>query len=345
MRYWLSLFLLFYFVPIVLPGSNFQLPVNKRDVQPFHLNLMAKSHPVSEEKGLDEVFPVGPRGAKFHLSLESEITITGKDATGNDWSVELNGCHIGLGYELFSGDLDANGYPDAILITYTGANGFLPSAIISIITFDEKGRPILLQDGQNAEAGEHGVLQIVDIDNDDKAELIATHYDSEDGKDKWDGYYIANIYKVKNARWSKLKQFAGYSLPIVTHYSFEDKGDYLIRKPESLAVGRRPSAPDLCNDLPTQQGTIIQSNGFTDLARFKVWTSQKKTVSAVRKTWDKCYLNAIILVVETQKVRSIRSLMGVNGRIDMREINNQKGELFGNCSPGLLSPNTIWVTK
>src|SRR2546423_750990 len=110
--------------------NSFQLPLKKSQAPPFPLKLLASSDNAGQRNGIDGVFPLGPQGASCQISIEV-ISITGQDKAGKDWEVKLS--ENGLGYMFYGGDLDKNGYNDAVLVTYTNANGFLPNSILSII--------------------------------------------------------------------------------------------------------------------------------------------------------------------------------------------------------------------
>jgi hypothetical protein len=91
------------------PSSLAQLPLKRGQVPPFPLKLLADSENVAQEDGINTTFPVGVRVTKFSISLE-EITFSGQDKGGSPWTVNLDNQHIGLGYKLYSGDLDRNGF-------------------------------------------------------------------------------------------------------------------------------------------------------------------------------------------------------------------------------------------
>ncbi|MCI0525776.1 MAG: hypothetical protein L0Y75_10980, partial [Acidobacteria bacterium] len=327
---------------------DFHLPLKRLQAPIFPLKLLADGRNREQSDGIDDEFQIGLGIARVSLSLDKGVSITGQGKSGKAWEVKLKDFPVAFGYELYSGDLDNNGLVDLVLVTYTASNGFLPYSILSIITFDSQGLPVLLRDGLNVEAKMEGIAEIVDLDGDGKAEFIATHYDQEDGKNKWDGYYIADIYKVEDARWHRLRRFGNYSFPVYTHYSPEDKGQYLIRHPERPFLGRRPAAPDLSTAHPVVSGKVLdvsrQKNGFVS---FKLGASKRSVVRSFREIWDKCYLNDFVLIIDTKEKRQIRVLPGDEETIDLQtaDYKYRNAKLYGNCVPGKLSPNLVWITK
>jgi len=328
--------------------AGFHLPLKRTEAHALPLKLLADGRNREQSNGIDSEFRIGLGNARVLLSLDEGVSVTGQGKGGKAWEVTLKNLPVGLGYQLYSGDLDKNGLVDMVLVTYTGANGFLPFSILSIITFDSKGLPVLLRHGLNVEAKKEGVVELIDLDGDGKAELIATHYDDEDGKDKWDGYYIADIYKVEDARWHRLRRYGNYSFPVYTHYFYEDKWEHLIRKPEKLSLGRHPAAPDLSTALPFVSGKVMdvsrQKNGFVS---FEIGASKGGVVRSFRDVWDKCYLDDFVLIIETKEKRQISALPRYQKTInlDLQTVKFRNASLYGNCVPGKLSPNLVWITK
>ncbi|HKQ73704.1 MAG TPA: hypothetical protein VJ810_08270 [Blastocatellia bacterium] len=326
--------------------ASFHLPLTRSQSPTFPLKLIADGS--DHIDGFVSEIQIGVGKAKLSISLEEGASFSGRGNDGKAWEITIKDSPLGLGYHLYSGDLDKNGLADLVFITYTAANGFLPFCILSIITFDSQGLPVLLRDGQDVEAKQEGIAEIVDLDGDGKAELIATHYDNDDGKDKWDGYYIADIYEVEEGQWRRLNRYGNYSFPVYTPYSSEDKGEHLIRKPEKPAPGRRPSAPDYSTILPVASGKIMdvsrQKNGFVS---FKIGASKGGVVTTFREVWDKCYLDDFVLTIDTKEKRQIRVLAGSEETIDLdvQTVKFRNAKFYGNCVPGRLSPNLVWITK
>ena len=309
------------------------LPLKREQLPPFPLKLLADSEEQSQEDGVNAAFPVGLRSSKIAISLE-DISITGTDKGGQPWTVKLDNQHIGLGYKLYSGDLDQNSLVDLVLVTYTGANGVRPASILSILTFDLQGRPLLWQAGQNVNAEKTGIAQLLDLDSDGKAELVTEHFDDE-GFIPTDGYFINDIYKLENNRWRRLKQFGEIALPVYAHASASGENAWLIRPPAKLAADRHPFAPDLSNATPVAEGKA-ELNGLV-----KVTEDEVELVRAD----DRCTPEDFILVEDTKLRRSISILSGSDETRLKPLLMQLKVKLYGNCTPGKLSPRLIWITK
>jgi hypothetical protein len=310
-----------------------QVPLKSDQIPPFPLKLLADSENETQQDGVTASFPVGVRLTNFAISLEA-ISFSGQDKAGLPWTVELDNQHIGLGYKLYSGDLDQNGLVDAVLVTDTGANGPLPASILSILTFDQQGRPLLWQAGLNVRAEKAGIAQLVDLNQDRKAELITEHFDA-DGAGQADGYFVTDIYQAEAGRWRKSSEFAGVTLPVYAHVSASSEAPWLIRPPEKLPAERPAFAPDLSNVAPVAEGKA----GLSGLVK-----ENGDELELVRAA-DRCTPPDFILV-EDSKLRRTISILSGSDEAKLKPLLTQlKVKLYGNCAPGQLSPRLIWITK
>jgi hypothetical protein len=310
-----------------------QVPLKRGQIPPFPLKLLADSENESQEDGITASFPVGVRLTKFVITL-ADINFSGQDKSGQPWTVELDNQHIGLGYKLYSGDLDKNGLVDAVFVTDTGANGSLPASILSILTFDLQGRPLLWQTGLNVTADKTGIAQLVDLDQDRKAELIAEQVDAVSG-DKAEGYFVTDIYKVEQGRWQKLGEYAATALPVYAPVADASAEAWLIRPPAKLPADRHAFAPDLSNAAPVAEGKAE----FVNLVK-----QTEDEIELVRPA-DRCTPNDFILVEDSKLKRTISTLSGSDEAKLKPLLVQTKIKLYGNCSPGQLSPRLIWITK
>lgn len=310
-----------------------QVPLKQGQIPPFPLKLLADSENESQENGITASFPVGVRLTKFVITLE-DIRFNGQDKGGQPWTVELDNQHIGLGYKLYSGDLDKNGLVDAVLVTDTGATGSLPASILSILTFDLQGRPLLWQTGLNVTADNVGIAQLVDLDQDRKAELIAEQVEVVDGA-KADGYFVTNIYKVEQGRWRKLSEYAGMALPVYASVADPGTEAWLIRPLAKLPADQHAFAPDLSNATQVAEGK----------AEFINLVKQTEDDIELARPDDRCTPNDFILVEDSKLKRTISILSGSDEAKLKPLLAQTKIKLYGNCSPGKLSPRLIWITK
>lgn len=309
-----------------------QLPLKRGQIPPFPLKLLADSENESQQDGVTASFPVGVRVTKFVISL-ADISFSGQDKGGQPWTVEVDNQHIGLGYKLYSGDLDRNGLVDVVFVTETGANGNLPANILSILTFDQQGRPLLWQTGLNVTADNVGIAQLVDLDQDRKAELIAEYVDVV-GNDKA-GYFVTNLYKVEQGRWRKLGEYAGTALPVYAPVADASTEAWLIRPPEKMLADQHGFAPDLSNATPVAEGK----------AEFASLVKQSEAELELVRAEDKCSPDDFILVEDSKLKRTITILSGSDEAKLKPLLAQTKIKLYGNCSPGQLSPRLIWITK
>jgi len=310
-----------------------QVPLKPGQIPPFPLKLLADSENESQEDGVTASFPVGVRLTKFVITLE-DISFSGQDKSGHPWTVELDNQHIGLGYKLYSGDLDQNGLVDAVFVTDTGANGSLPASVLSMLTFDQQGRPLLWQTGLNVTVDKAGLAQLVDLDQDRKAELIVEHVDAASG-DKAEGAFVTNIYKVEQGRWRKLSEYAGTALPVYAPVAAANAEAWLIRPPEKLPADRHAFAPDLSNATPVAEGK----------AEFINLVKQTEDEVELARPADRCTPDDFILVEDSKLKRTISILSGSDEAKLKPLLAQPKIKLYGNCSPGQLAPRLIWITK
>src|SRR6185295_6885846 len=95
----------------------------------------------------------------------------GKDSWGKSWSLTLpiksGGCW------LWTADLDKNGKPDFILMT-SDATSFGDS-VVTLLMIDDRGRPVPWWASGHFEAGDDGLVNLMDFDHDKNADLVYLH--------------------------------------------------------------------------------------------------------------------------------------------------------------------------
>ena len=160
-----------------------------------------------------------------------DLVFGGRDAAGREWEVRTDG----LSYleAVYVGDLDRNGVRDLVLTAGTGGNGLAPPRHLIILTFDRAARPHLLEATGYFDPRETDIFDLADFDGDGRADLLFMVFD--------DGYWITNLYRVRDARWSRVEgRFAGFSFPAYTRFTNRPN-----HRPVRPAPGRSPRAPDL----------------------------------------------------------------------------------------------------
>jgi hypothetical protein len=325
----------------------------------FPLNFISSSDTQQIfDKELEKSLRVGISGAIFFTvksknKEDSGIFLTGKDIKGEKWEVDFSDETIGLGYEMYEADFDNNGIKDFLFITYTPANGFLPSSIFHFVMFEPNGRPIPFYVAfSQYQIQKSGIWRLMDCNNDRKAELIVEDYQySEDG-DKWKGHYITNVYQAKNARWKKQIKYLNRNLPVYTSfdtYTENRQGEVLIPLSEKPKQKRKPFSPNRENFSAVFQAKKILVKEDGESAFAFVADINGKRVSIGREVADSCYLNTV-LVIDSVKERKIKTIFEygqwdkeVRKRYAELVEKSPKTEFFGQCSPNKISPYLIWI--
>ena len=113
------------------------------------------------------------------------------------------------------------------------------------ITFDQKGRPVTFEADGYFQEVDGTIFDLVDLDHDGRAELIYMNFDS--------GYWITNLYKVRNGRWQRIVGPHGKRIyPLYTRFTFRENHKSTVPK-----RGRHPFAPDLSNTSPRKFGRLL----------------------------------------------------------------------------------------
>jgi hypothetical protein len=180
-----------------------------------------------EEEGERPVEGGEPEGAY-------QLIFSGRDRAGAEWELKTEGHSY---YEaLYEGDLDRNGVRDLVLAIGTGGNGLAPPTHLVFLTFDRAGRPNLLEATGYFDARPSDIFDLADLDGDGRAELLFMVFD--------DGYWVTNLYRVRDARWSRVEgRLAGLSFPGYTRFTRRPN-----HRPARPAPGRNPRAPDLLKE-------------------------------------------------------------------------------------------------
>lgn len=236
-------FLIMISVPInSFAQSEDYLPLSNAEVgRQFRLAYIGSL----DTEHLIEKISIGPYGAKTHLSDNQDIIFTGQDRHRKDWSFAIAGKGPAFAYDLYTADLDKNGYRDAILIFPTGGNGLAPSLHIVTLMFDASGRPIPFEADGYFQYDKSGISDLIDMNGDGKAELIYMNFD--------DGYWITNLYQVNDGRWTRVKgKFERRTYPLFTRFTFRPNHHSVKPRPD-----KHPYAPDLSNATAMIRGHLL----------------------------------------------------------------------------------------
>jgi len=176
------------------------------------------------------------------LESTDEIQFSGVDYSGKPWTVTTFGSPIEGG--LYSADLDHNGTVDLIYASDTGGVGLAPRMTVLTILFDKTGRPVPSEMDGYFEIDDHGLKDLVDLDQDGRAELIRQAFD--------DGYWITSLYEARDAHWRLIKgQYASRTFPLYTRFTKRPN-----RIPTTPHASRHPIEDDLSNDATSYSGTL-----------------------------------------------------------------------------------------
>lgn len=186
--------------------------------------------------GPHEVAEVGARGVRFEPpGEEGGVVLSGEDRQGRPFRVALGGA--ALGCALYRADLDKNGTQDLVLHRPTGGNGLAPSAHVVAVLFDEAGRPMPWEADGYFEQDEHGVVDLLDLDEDGKAELVRQAHG--------EGWWLTSLYEAEAGHWRRVQGRHGErSWPLATR--FTKRPNTRVGKPP----GRGPFEVDLSNGVP-----------------------------------------------------------------------------------------------
>ena len=247
----LALSALALFVPLVTSVSaqsveRDYLPFGESRLRRFPLKRTELTHEaLASERGVaasgvrirEEELPRATGGARNtaeDAEPELYLVFSGRDREGLEWRVKTDS---GGFYEgVYEGDLDRNGRADLVVAIGTGGNGLAPPTRLVFLTLDRAGRPALFEATGYFEARARDIFDVADFDGDGRAELLYMNFD--------DGYWITNLYRVRDSRWSKVEgRFAGLSFPLYTRFTTRPN-----HRPVRPARGRNPVAPDLIKE-------------------------------------------------------------------------------------------------
>ena len=226
-------------------GQNLDyLPFSRSLLRPFPLKRIGLPGDLISGRTLTvaDIQVVEEKSAGIENESDSEsihhLAFSGRNIYGTSWSVKAQ---AGNYYESFyTGDIDRNGKSDVILAIGTGGNGLAPTTRLIFLTFDRKGDPTIFEGTGYYQTGPNGILDVADLDRDGRAELVHMLFD--------DGYWITNVYRVRNSRWSLVRgRFANMSFPLYTRFTIRPN-----HKPVKPRRGRNPVAPNLLKKTARQ---------------------------------------------------------------------------------------------
>jgi hypothetical protein len=343
--YRFGLFLILFGVGFSIEVSAFQMndymPLSKAELgRPFPLKFIG----VYDHKNSVTRIAIGAGGAEVDAGEEEQngaLVLSGKDKAGKPWAVNF-GAKAGFGGNLFTADLDKNGFRDFLMIFPTAGNGLAPSSHVLTLLFDAQGRPVPFEAEGYYDTELKSLPELVDMNCNGRAELVFMNFD--------DGYWITNIYEAGNARWQRVKGRVGNrAFPLFTRFTHRPN-----HRAVTPARGRHPRSPDLSNQKPVTEGRIVafkwakeggdDAQAATDGMFFVVVNSQGEQLSWVADDW----YGSLALIIDTREGRQVISLGTNRERIkkifDELISRDARVRLFGRRFADKTSPELIWAT-
>lgn len=287
------------------------------------------------DKPLPPNVNIGPSGAAIETTNDDSLTITGKDKLGKGWSVQPATSVLDYACRFYEADLDRNGIRDAVLVFPTGGNGLAPTNHILTITFDEQGRPVTFEADGYFEESNGKIVDLVDLDRNGRAELIYMNFS--------DGYWITNLYEIKNARWRRIAgRHGSRSYPLYTRFTIRENHKPTVPKP-----GRHPFARDLSNETVRVVGTLVSYQtakaDYSEELLLKVKDRQGRVITSKPVLWYASFA----LVLDSAEGRKIVSLSAgeetIKSLLDLIIAKRYEISLFGQDSPDGSSPEVLWA--
>jgi hypothetical protein len=210
-------------------GENMNyLPFSKSLLRPFKLKRIELPEDLRSGRAINvegvEIQEEKAAGVENEAEAESNLS-------GEKWRLSVQASRY-YG-SLYEGDLDRNGTRDLILTMNIGGLGLSPSTRLIFLTFTRNGDARIFEATGYYQPADHSILDLADLDGDRRAELVHMVFD--------DGYWITNLYRVRESRWSRVTgRFANLRFPLYTRFTNQPN-----HRPVKPARGRNPVAPNL----------------------------------------------------------------------------------------------------
>lgn len=260
------------------------------------------------------------------------LTLRGKDQAGQPWQVsldEVGGC---APTKVLQGDLDGDGRQDGVIVRPTCGNGLAAPLVVSIITFEANGRPLLFTRSTYFDEGEAAAVGALrDLDGDGKAEWLEANWRS--------GYWAVSAYQLANARWQAVSSpFAGQTYPQYTR--FTQLPNHRATTPPAAARW----LPDYANSTPWFNGQLRSLQVKTQEGDDPIITLQLR--DATGKTQNCRLPSDVIWVKETRNGRTIWGALNTAPALAMLRATKPTAlKLFGHTDAKACSPSMVWVSE
>ncbi len=192
-----------------------------------------------------------------------DLVFSGKDSSGNRWSVHVN---PNMGGTLYRADLDRDGQQDLIYAAATGGNGMAPPSTLFFLLRDREGRPVAIKMEGYFRFGRNGIVDLLDLDGDGRAEVIRQDYD--------DGYWVTSPYEFRASRARLVRgRHGGREFPLYTRFLEQGR-----RQADRPRPNRHPRETDLSNAVGASAVVKLAAFRFDQKAyRYRISTVEGET--------------------------------------------------------------------
>ena len=295
--------------------------------------FMLKPHKALSSASKNTSFVIGKQSLTSTLENHEVLLLQGKDNHNRPFSISL----APRSYTVFSGDLDANGSEDLILVFDTGGNGLAPSQHLLTSLFDAQGRPFPLTVEGYFASDANGLPDLLDLNGDGKAELVYMHHQK--------GMWVTDLYTAHNGFWQRISgNFASKTYPLYTRFT---------QRPNRRSVpmpSPRPFRPNLSTSYHVFEGQL-DSLKWADVAQSEdivlgliaKGKSKKSGLLCQPDSWNSTFTT----IIDNEQGRQIVSLdtpEALQKRLRPLLSTPHQVKLFGQRNPERCSPETLWVT-
>lgn len=312
---------------IAYSGDYLPLTPKERS-QRFVLNPHKALSPASKNASI----VIGKQSLTSTLENHDVLLLQGQDNYKKPFSISL----APRPYTVFSGDLDANGSEDLILVFDTGGNGLAPSQHLLIYLFDAQGRPFPLRVEGYFASDANGLPDLLDLNGDGKAELVYMHHQK--------GVWITDLYTARNGFWHPVETFAGKTYPLYTRFT---------RRPNRRSIpapSPRPFRPNLSTSPLVFEGHL-DSLKWADVAQSEDIVLGLTAKGKSKKPGPLCqpdsWNSTFTTIFDNEQGRQIVSLdtpEALQERLLPLLSTPHQLKLFGQRTPEHCSPEILWVT-
>ena len=160
-----------------------------------------------------------------------------------------------------------------------------------------------------------------------------------------DGYWITNIYEVRNARWQRVAgRHGNHTYPLYTRFTFKENHKVTIPK-----RGRHPFAPDLSNRSPQLVGQLLSYDWAKVSASQDISLRIRDAHGRVVLSKPVSWYASFAVVIDSPEGRQIASLNAneetVKSMLDTIRAGRYEIALYGQRRGDVSSPELLWARR